>query len=170
MNVRRAWLAGFSWITPDSEKVILDLEGQTKIDPKLAKVLGPRRRGASRESAKLRRAAEERGGLPLDDLKVLIARDVRVPFERQVEMLPDRDRQEALVEQARHRKGERGVDAVSRRPQERELAETYDSYASACQFEWPRVAVNQVSEVPRHLARAAWLFFTDRERLVREGP
>ncbi|HEY2941129.1 MAG TPA: hypothetical protein VGN09_01725 [Vicinamibacteria bacterium] len=37
-------------------------------------------------------------------------------------------------------------------------------------LEWPRVAVNQVSEVPRHLARAAWLFFTDRERLVREGP
>jgi len=36
-------------------------------------------------------------------------------------------------------------------------------------LEWPRVAVNQVSEVPRHLARAAWLFFTDRERLVREG-
>ena len=38
------------------------------------------------------------------------------------------------------------------------------------QLEWPRVAVNQVSEVPRHLVRAAWLFFTDRERLVREGP
>jgi hypothetical protein len=37
-------------------------------------------------------------------------------------------------------------------------------------LEWPRVAVNQVSEVPRHLGRAAWLFFTDRERLVREGP
>jgi len=37
-------------------------------------------------------------------------------------------------------------------------------------LEWPQVAVNQVSEVPRHLARAAWLFFTDRERLVREGP
>jgi hypothetical protein len=37
-------------------------------------------------------------------------------------------------------------------------------------LEWPRVAVNQVSEVPRHLARAAWLFFTDRERLVKEGP
>ena len=36
-------------------------------------------------------------------------------------------------------------------------------------LEWPRVAVNQVSEVPRHLVRAAWLFFTDRERLVREG-
>lgn len=37
-------------------------------------------------------------------------------------------------------------------------------------LEWPRVAVNQVSAVPRHLGRAAWLFFTDRERLVREGP
>jgi hypothetical protein len=37
-------------------------------------------------------------------------------------------------------------------------------------LEWPRVAANQVSEVPRHLVRAAWLFFTDRERLVREGP
>ena len=37
-------------------------------------------------------------------------------------------------------------------------------------LEWPRVAVNQVTEVPRHLARSAWLFFTDRERLVREGP
>jgi hypothetical protein len=36
-------------------------------------------------------------------------------------------------------------------------------------LEWPRVAVNQANEVPRHLARAAWLFFTDRERLVREG-
>ena len=37
-------------------------------------------------------------------------------------------------------------------------------------LEWPRVAVNQVTEVPRHLARAGWLFFTDRERLVRESP
>ena len=37
-------------------------------------------------------------------------------------------------------------------------------------LEWPRVAVNQVSAVPRHLGRAAWLFFTDRERLVKEGP
>jgi len=37
-------------------------------------------------------------------------------------------------------------------------------------LEWPRVAVNQVVEVPRHLARATWLFFTDRERLAREGP
>jgi hypothetical protein len=36
-------------------------------------------------------------------------------------------------------------------------------------LEWPRVAVSQVTEVPRHLGRAAWLFFTDRERLVREG-
>ena len=36
-------------------------------------------------------------------------------------------------------------------------------------LEWPRVAVSQVTEVPRHLARSAWLFFTDRERLVREG-
>jgi hypothetical protein len=36
-------------------------------------------------------------------------------------------------------------------------------------LEWPRVAVTQVSDVPRHLARSAWLFFTDRERLVREG-
>jgi hypothetical protein len=36
-------------------------------------------------------------------------------------------------------------------------------------LEWPRVAVSQVTEVPRHLGRSAWLFFTDRERLVREG-
>jgi hypothetical protein len=36
-------------------------------------------------------------------------------------------------------------------------------------LEWPRVAVSQVTEVPRHLARAAWLFFTDRERLVEEA-
>ena len=36
-------------------------------------------------------------------------------------------------------------------------------------LEWPRVAISQVTEVPRHLGRAAWLFFTDRERLVREG-
>jgi hypothetical protein len=36
-------------------------------------------------------------------------------------------------------------------------------------LEWPRVAVNQVVEVPPRLARVAWLFFTDRERLVREG-
>jgi hypothetical protein len=37
-------------------------------------------------------------------------------------------------------------------------------------LEWPRVAVNQVREVPRHFGRAAWLFLTDRERLVKEGP
>jgi len=36
-------------------------------------------------------------------------------------------------------------------------------------LEWPRVAVNQVTEVPPRLVRAAWLFFTDRERLVKEG-
>jgi hypothetical protein len=36
-------------------------------------------------------------------------------------------------------------------------------------LEWPRVAVSQITEVPRHLGRSAWLFFTDRERLVREG-
>jgi hypothetical protein len=36
-------------------------------------------------------------------------------------------------------------------------------------LEWPRVAVNQVTEVPRRLARSGVLFFTDRERLVREG-
>jgi hypothetical protein len=36
-------------------------------------------------------------------------------------------------------------------------------------LEWPRVAVNQVTEVPRRIGRAAWLFFTDRERLVKEG-
>ena len=36
-------------------------------------------------------------------------------------------------------------------------------------LEWPRVAVSQVTQVPRHLGRSAWLFFTDRERLVREG-
>ena len=35
-------------------------------------------------------------------------------------------------------------------------------------LEWPRVAVNQVTEVPPRAARAAWLFVTDRERLVRE--
>jgi len=37
-------------------------------------------------------------------------------------------------------------------------------------LEWPRVAVSQVREVPARAGRAAWLFFTDRERLVREGP
>ena len=36
-------------------------------------------------------------------------------------------------------------------------------------LEWPRVAINQVVEVPPRLARVAWLFLTDRERLVREG-
>ncbi|HUH13564.1 MAG TPA: hypothetical protein VMK65_10655, partial [Longimicrobiales bacterium] len=35
-------------------------------------------------------------------------------------------------------------------------------------LEWPRVAMNQVTEVPKHLGRAAWLYLTDRERLVRE--
>lgn len=36
-------------------------------------------------------------------------------------------------------------------------------------LEWPRVAVNQVTEVPRRIGSAAVLFFTDRERLVREA-
>lgn len=36
-------------------------------------------------------------------------------------------------------------------------------------LEWPKVAINQVTEVPPRLARAAFLFFTDRERLVKEG-
>jgi hypothetical protein len=36
-------------------------------------------------------------------------------------------------------------------------------------LEWPRVATNQVTEVPPRAARAAWLFLTDRERLVRES-
>jgi hypothetical protein len=36
-------------------------------------------------------------------------------------------------------------------------------------LEWPRVAVNQVTEVPRRLTRTAWLFFADREALVRES-
>ena len=36
-------------------------------------------------------------------------------------------------------------------------------------LEWPKVAVNQLTLVPRHLGRAAGLFFSDRERLVREG-
>jgi hypothetical protein len=36
-------------------------------------------------------------------------------------------------------------------------------------LEWPRVAVSQVREVPRVLARSSWLFFTDRERLVQES-
>ena len=36
-------------------------------------------------------------------------------------------------------------------------------------LEWPRVAVSQVTEVPPRAAQAAWLFATDRERLVRES-
>lgn len=36
-------------------------------------------------------------------------------------------------------------------------------------LEWPKVATNQVLAVPRVLGRTAWLFFTDRERLVRES-
>jgi hypothetical protein len=36
-------------------------------------------------------------------------------------------------------------------------------------LEWPRVAVNQLTQVPPRLFRVAVLFFTDRERLVREG-
>lgn len=36
-------------------------------------------------------------------------------------------------------------------------------------LEWPRVAVNQVTEVPPRLARTAWLFLSDRERLVEEA-
>lgn len=35
-------------------------------------------------------------------------------------------------------------------------------------LEWPRVAVNQIYAVPPRLAHTAWLFFTDREGLVRE--
>jgi hypothetical protein len=34
---------------------------------------------------------------------------------------------------------------------------------------WPSVAANQVVRVPPLVGRAAYLFFTDRERLVREG-
>ncbi len=37
-------------------------------------------------------------------------------------------------------------------------------------LEWPRVAANQFTAVPPRLARVAALFFTDRERLVREAP
>jgi hypothetical protein len=37
-------------------------------------------------------------------------------------------------------------------------------------LEWPTVAVNQFTEVPSRLGRVAVLFFTDRERLVREAP
>jgi hypothetical protein len=36
-------------------------------------------------------------------------------------------------------------------------------------LEWPQVAVNQITEVPPRLGRAAWLFFSDRESLVRES-
>jgi hypothetical protein len=36
-------------------------------------------------------------------------------------------------------------------------------------LEWPRVATNQVVEVPRRLGHVLLLFFTDRERLLREG-
>jgi hypothetical protein len=35
---------------------------------------------------------------------------------------------------------------------------------------WPEVARAQLTEVPQRLGGAAWLFFTDRERLVREVP
>lgn len=35
-------------------------------------------------------------------------------------------------------------------------------------LEWPHVAVNQVTEVPRRLARTAFLYVTDREQLVKE--
>ncbi|HWX24188.1 MAG TPA: hypothetical protein VN083_04065, partial [Vicinamibacteria bacterium] len=35
-------------------------------------------------------------------------------------------------------------------------------------LEWPRVAVNQVREVPPRLGRVTLLFFTHRERLVHE--
>jgi hypothetical protein len=35
-------------------------------------------------------------------------------------------------------------------------------------LEWPRVGVNQLTEVPPRLARALTLFFSDRERLVKE--
>ncbi len=36
-------------------------------------------------------------------------------------------------------------------------------------LDWPRVAISQVTEVPPRLARTAYLFVTDRERLVRES-
>jgi hypothetical protein len=35
-------------------------------------------------------------------------------------------------------------------------------------LEWPRVAQNQVVEVPRRLARALWLYLVDRQRLLEE--
>jgi hypothetical protein len=37
-------------------------------------------------------------------------------------------------------------------------------------LEWPKVAVNQFTAVPAQMGRVATLFFTDRERLVREAP
>jgi hypothetical protein len=37
-------------------------------------------------------------------------------------------------------------------------------------LDWPRVAVNQFTAVPPRLLRVGYLFLTDRERLVREGP
>lgn len=37
-------------------------------------------------------------------------------------------------------------------------------------LEWPKVAVNQFTEVPRRLGRTAFLFFSDRERLLKETP
>jgi hypothetical protein len=36
-------------------------------------------------------------------------------------------------------------------------------------LEWPRVAVNQVTDVPRHALRAGFRFFTDREGLAKEA-
>jgi hypothetical protein len=36
-------------------------------------------------------------------------------------------------------------------------------------LEWPRVAENQIVRVPPRMGRAAWLFLTDRERLVEEA-
>ena len=37
-------------------------------------------------------------------------------------------------------------------------------------LEWPKVAVNQFTAVPARLGRVAVVFFTDRERLLREAP
>ncbi|MBN2371262.1 MAG: hypothetical protein JXO72_12330 [Vicinamibacteria bacterium] len=36
-------------------------------------------------------------------------------------------------------------------------------------LDWPRVAINQFIEVPPRIARTTFLFFTDRERIVREA-
>jgi hypothetical protein len=36
-------------------------------------------------------------------------------------------------------------------------------------LEWPKVAVSQLVEVPAQAGRVLRLFFTDRERLVRES-